>query len=148
MADVVDLARKRLAALEVEAEQLRQFLRLADDMAAALASEKAVDKSSLHPDIKPANAEPTATPAEVVEAAKAAIREKGQPMTRSQLVLTLTGQGMRLAGGDPRKNLGTVLWRSSQFDHVEGLGYWPKDAGRYVGIVKRGAQSPRLPLDT
>lgn len=52
--------------------------------------------------------------------------KEGRPMTRSELVERLEAIGHQLPGSDKRKVLGTNIWRSGKFDHIEGEGYWPK----------------------
>jgi reverse gyrase len=50
-----------------------------------------------------------------------------RPMTRSELVRRLEAEGYVIDGRDKAKVLGTNIWRSQQFMHVEGQGYWPGD---------------------
>ncbi len=131
MAQVVEKAREKLRELEEEVEKLRLFLSVYEE----LEDDESVDKripnesrSSTEP-----LPEPHASPAEIVESARRLMREKGRPLTRSQLVMLLTERGLRLGGGDKNKNLGTVIWRSKQFDNIAGVGYWPKDFECWVG---------------
>ena len=64
----------------------------------------------------------------VLKASYAIIMLHGQPMTRSQLYRSLVRNSIQVpAAADPVRNLGTLLWRSKQFVHVEGRGYWPAD---------------------
>jgi hypothetical protein len=53
--------------------------------------------------------------------------KEGRPLTRSQLVERLEGLGYKLPGSDKNKVLGTNIWRSGKFNHIEGAGYWPKE---------------------
>ena len=52
---------------------------------------------------------------------------EGRPLTRSELVRRLESEGYVIDGGDKSKVLGTNIWRSKKFSHIEGRGYWPKD---------------------
>lgn len=52
---------------------------------------------------------------------------EGRPMTRSDLLRQLESNGYVVDGGDRSKVLGTNIWRSRQFMHIDGRGYWPKD---------------------
>jgi hypothetical protein len=52
---------------------------------------------------------------------------EGKPLTRSELLRRLEAQGHVIEGGDKAKVLGTNIWRSGLFRHVNGQGYWPKD---------------------
>lgn len=54
--------------------------------------------------------------------------KEGRPLSRAQLVERLEARGFQLPGSDRKKVLGTNIWRSGRFDHIEGAGYWPKDA--------------------
>ncbi|HEX8643994.1 MAG TPA: hypothetical protein VF702_08800 [Allosphingosinicella sp.] len=131
MNHLLDKARQKLAELEAEAEKMRTFIRVYED----LAGHNSVDEhSKVASEPGPTGFPVTfAPPAVVVESCKAAISKEGRPMTRSELVRALYQNGVSLAGTDKRKNLGTILWRSKQFDNVEGVGYWPKDLGTWVG---------------
>jgi hypothetical protein len=65
-------------------------------------------------------------PAEVIEAVKAVLRERGQPLTRSQIREALERKGVIVRGANPTKVLGTMLWRSDEIETIENLGYWIK----------------------
>lgn len=65
--------------------------------------------------------------AEMMGEARRIIIGEGRPLSRSELVRHLEAQGFVIDGGDKAKVLGTNIWRSKQFDHFEGKGYWPKD---------------------
>lgn len=56
------------------------------------------------------------------------ILDAGRPLKRSELVRRLERKGFPIDGRDKSKVLGTNIWRSGRFRHVEGEGYWPKDA--------------------
>lgn len=71
--------------------------------------------------------------AAIVEEVGRIILKEGRPMTRSELVQQLEARGYQLPGSDKRKVLGTNIWRSGRFDHIEGEGYWPKGADRSTG---------------
>ena len=121
---VVEKAKERLREIEAEAARLKTFIAVYED----LSGEKVVDNSA-HAD----SDEATATPAQIVESARAAMRELGRPLSRSRLVKVLQEKGLNLPGEDKAKNVGTVIWRSKQFDNIAGHGYWPKDFDRWMG---------------
>lgn len=52
---------------------------------------------------------------------------EGRPLTRTELVRRLESVGYLIDGRDKPKVLGTNIWRSKKFLHLEGRGYWPKD---------------------
>ena len=51
----------------------------------------------------------------------------GPAALAAELDARLEAEGFVLAGADKRKVLGTNIWRSQKFLHLEGKGYWPKD---------------------
>lgn len=55
---------------------------------------------------------------------------EGRPLNRGDLVRRLEAAGYLLDGSDKAKVLGTNIWRSEKFDHIEGQGYWPRDIER------------------
>jgi reverse gyrase len=64
---------------------------------------------------------------EMLAEARRMIISEGRPMTRSELIRRLEAEGYVVEGRDKSKVLGTNIWRSKQFEHIEGRGYWPKD---------------------
>jgi hypothetical protein len=56
------------------------------------------------------------------------ILDAGRPLKRSELVRLLERKGYPVDGSDKSKVLGTNIWRSGLFRHIDGYGYWPKDA--------------------
>lgn len=60
--------------------------------------------------------------------ARRVILAKGLPMTRGELVAAFEAEGAPIAGRDPNRNVGTIMWRlRSDFVNIEGHGYWPKE---------------------
>lgn len=68
--------------------------------------------------------------ARLMEEARRLILEARRPLKRGELVRLLERDGLPVEGSDKAKVLGTNLWRSGQFEQVEGEGYWPKDVPR------------------
>lgn len=68
--------------------------------------------------------------ARVIEEARRLILEARKPLKRGELVRLLERDGLPIEGTDKAKVLGTNLWRSGQFEQIEGQGYWPKDLPR------------------
>ena len=133
MAQVIEKAKKRLASLEREAEQIRIFIHMYERLAAEEAAPQGAPQvapladSTMSPG--PVLVVTKSGPAEIVAAAKDLMKEKQRPLTRTELVHLLTLRGLRIAGTDKSKNVGTIIWRSKQFENVEGKGYWAKDFG-------------------
>lgn len=145
MADVIEKARKRLATLVHEAEQIRAFIQMYERLEAeesgtqggAHEATRATRATPPTPESRPASPPVAsfskASPAEIIAAAKELMLEKQRPLTRSELVKLLTLRGLRIAGTDKSKNVGTIIWRSKEFENVEGKGYWPKECGAWPG---------------
>jgi hypothetical protein len=71
--------------------------------------------------------------AELLAEVRRMIVSEGRPLNRGELVRRLEAAGYLIEGGDKAKVLGTNIWRSEAFVHIEGLGYWPRDVERPVG---------------
>lgn len=67
---------------------------------------------------------------ELLEEVRRIIISEGRPLGRGDLVRRLEEQGYLIDGSDKPKVLGTNIWRSEKFDHIEGQGYWPRDFAR------------------
>lgn len=61
----------------------------------------------------------------IVKAIREVIRERGEPMNRTQIVKALEARGVVVGGVDKPRNIGTIVWRSKAFDGTDA-GYWPK----------------------
>lgn len=61
----------------------------------------------------------------IVKAIREVIRERGEPMNRTQIVKELEARGVVVGGVDKPRNIGTIVWRSKAFDGSDA-GYWPK----------------------
>ena len=66
--------------------------------------------------------------ARLVRECRQLILNAGHPLNRTELVRLLERKGFPVDGRDKSKVLGTNLWRSGLFKHIEGAGYWPEDA--------------------
>jgi len=68
------------------------------------------------------------TRSRVATIARKVILTKGAPMTRGELVAAFEARGEPIAGSDPSRNMGTIMWRlRDSFINIDGHGYWPKD---------------------
>ena len=130
MDQIIQKAQKRLASLQIEAEQIRNFLEMYEKLAQEDAPAPDANSSdSAKPAALAGARVGKSTPAEIVAAAKELMREKQRPLTRTELVRLLTLRGVRIGGTDKSKNVGTIIWRSKEFENVEGKGYWPLELG-------------------
>ena len=68
--------------------------------------------------------------AEMLAEVRRFIIAEGRPLIRSDLVRRLEAEGYVIDGKDKPKVLGTNIWRSKKYDHIEGQGYWPKGVPR------------------
>ncbi|RVD56024.1 hypothetical protein EN828_23095 [Mesorhizobium sp. M2D.F.Ca.ET.185.01.1.1] len=62
---------------------------------------------------------------DVAEAARAVIRERGEPVSRSELFKALIDRGLTIEGSDPEMVLSTMLWRMrDRVVRFKTGGYW------------------------
>lgn len=64
---------------------------------------------------------------ELLDEARRLIVADGRPLKRGELVNRLEDRGYPIVGTDKNKVLGTNIWRSGKFIHIDGEGYWPSD---------------------
>ncbi|NLH83392.1 MAG: hypothetical protein GX458_21515 [Phyllobacteriaceae bacterium] len=65
---------------------------------------------------------------EVAEAAYEVIRERNEPVSRSDLYKELIARGLRIEGSDPEMVLSTMLWRmKDRVVRLKSGGYWLAD---------------------
>jgi len=133
VSQLTEKARNRLKEIEQEAERLRVFLAVAGELEG---DESTVDEHDSSSKLASSDSD-TASPSEIIEAVRLLIEEKGRPLGRGPLVKALRAKGLNLPGADPAKNVGTVIWRSKQFDNIAGFGYWPKSKGQWIGQRQR-----------
>ena len=143
MSDVVERAKARRAELMTEVARIDDLLNRHKSLAAEIA---AALNGGIESQIKPSARKRTAPqdtgnrkrgpngarPEEIAAAANAALREAGRPLTRFELIPLVEAQGCIIGGTDKARNLGTILWRSKQFEST-GDGYWPLGVSRKEG---------------
>ena len=64
---------------------------------------------------------------EIMAEVRRLILAERRPLKRGELVKRLEDRGFEIVGTDKSKVLGTNVWRSKQFVHIDGEGYWPSD---------------------
>lgn len=74
--------------------------------------------------------------AELLGEVRRLIVSEGRPLNRSELVRRLEASGYVIDGADKSKVLGTNIWRSGRFAHLEGRGYWPRDVELPTGELR------------
>ena len=124
---------KRRDELRLESEALERLIETYRSLA-MLEREEPADQLDLWKGGRSSRAR-SAYVSEMMAAARRLILTAGRPLTRSELLRELEGEGYVVDGKDKSKVLGTNIWRSEQFRHVGQLGYWPKDApmpGRFA----------------
>jgi reverse gyrase len=123
--DLVSKLLKRREELRLESEALDNLIRTYQQL---MMLEKVEDPEQLKlwRGERPRHAK-SAYVAEVMSEVRRITIGEARPMTRSELVRRLELEGYVLDGRDKSKVLGTNIWRSEQFNHIEGQGYWPKD---------------------
>jgi hypothetical protein len=119
-----------MAALAKEAERLRGFLAVAEDLESNIEAEpRPVGRSDPASEDKREHSPPGAVESEAVEIIKAA----GRPVARAEMVAELQRRGIVLGGKEPRRNLSTILWRSKAIKNINGVGYWLPSLGEWGG---------------
>ena len=101
MNDVVEKAKKRIAEIEAEAQRLRTFLavyKALESSDSVLIGDSASAEVVRDGHFTPSRT--TSKPSEIIKAAKSAIRDRGRPLTRTQLVQMLEAQGLVIGGAD------------------------------------------------
>lgn len=116
---------KRREELRVESEALDNLIATYQRLA-MLRAEPALKQLDLWKGGKSSRAKSVYVAEMLVEARRLIIGQS-RPLTRSELVRFLEAKGFVIEGGDKAKVLGTNIWRSKKFAHVEGQGYWPID---------------------
>jgi hypothetical protein len=71
-----------------------------------------------------------ARPDEIAMIMERVIRERGEPLTRGQIVEVLEARDVVIPAVDKSRYIGTLAWRhKSTFMNIDGRGYWLRDAG-------------------
>lgn len=144
-------ARKRLARLEKDAAELREFLAMCERYARLSPSEESAVDTAGKPAPEGRNQEPdendsgrpTATPALIREWARAEMVSDGKPMNRGDLVALVEGRGHFIKTKDKANYIGTVMWRArDEFVNFPNEGYWPADLP-YAPQNYQGAKGAR-----
>lgn len=137
MPTAIENARKRLAEIRAEAEEIERFI------AMYARFEGEIDlhpKPQSHPvnyqepepvdngDNPPEEGRNRLSPRELATAMKRIIGEAGRPMTRGKIVETLELCGIEIPAKDKSRYIGTIAWRNDKiFANVPGRGYWLND---------------------
>jgi hypothetical protein len=150
MTTPLDKALKRLAELQREIAEVTKFIALyqhfdgveaGGSVQASLFEEEpqlmgtdaAGDNvKAVHKSVRKARKDrlPGATPKEIADTMERVIRERGEPMSRGQIVEALERREIEIPAKDKCRYVGTIAWRNkARFPNVSGRGYWVKDAG-------------------
>ncbi len=134
MSEPIEEAKKRLAWHMQRAKELEDFLRLYEDLSSMNAEHGDIwerePEETKEPVEKPVerrrmSTRGGATPREIAEIMRRVIRERGQPMTRGEIVEALEARDVDLPAADKGRYIGTIAWRHKAFfKHIEGRGYW------------------------
>lgn len=128
-----ETARQILASALKRKDEIRKESEALDKLISAyreiLNAPEVVDEPTL--DLRPSRGSRKAQSdyvARLLRECRRLILDAGRPLRRSELVRLLEQNGYPVDGTDKSKVLGTNIWRSDLFTHIEGAGYWPKDA--------------------
>lgn len=129
MADFADIIKKAVEERDKLQEQLNKmniFIEMAQRLAENPESQPR-NMSYILADARPkmaSNQRKLRIPSDyIIRATKKILNRNGRPMTRFELVKELEGMNIEINGVDKAKNLGTILWRSSEFISTDE-GYW------------------------
>ena len=147
MASAIDNARRRLAELEKEIEEIQKFIELHERyLKLSTDSDAADDNEIVSSDIsqKQRKSRKTRMPTtNLVDMIERIIREANHPLTRGELVEMLEARDVELPAADKPRYVGTIMWRNkSKFINIEGHGYWlrgmpwPNLLNQISGIVE------------
>jgi hypothetical protein len=146
----IEKARKRLAEVLAEAEEIRRFIdlyeRFSDDSGSGLLQRPVINSQETYPqelkavdsgDNSPRRSGPT--PRELTSMMERIIREVGRPMTRGEIVEALARRDVEILAKDKQRYIGTLAWRNKgTFVNIDGLGYWLRN----VMLVTRTPVTP------
>jgi hypothetical protein len=134
MSEVVEEAKRRLAWHRQEVKRLEEWLGFYGELGRTNAEQdelwKQEPKETSAPVDKPVEMRRRrrmsgAKPREIVEIMQRVIRDRGQPMTRGEIVEALEARDVELPAADKQRYIGTIAWRHKAFfPHIEGRGYW------------------------
>lgn len=141
----LDKALQRLAQLQREEAELRKFISMyqqleGDGVHSHTESGRRVDDKQLkgNDDDKEGNLPvdnyaqrnrknrpPGPTPKETAALMERVIRERGEPMSRGEIVQAFDRRDVEIPAQDKARYVGTIAWRNKgTFVNIEGLGYW------------------------
>lgn len=126
-------AQARLAEIEVERQELTQFLvvyrRLGGGVGMSAEAKGASPVARPAPRAKK-GATQTTPASTVIEAIRALLRSEGHHMKSRDILDHLTNTGIVIGGKKPRNTLGAILSKSEDFETTPDLGwYFKKDKG-------------------
>ena len=135
MSKAIENARKRLANLRKEAQEIEHFIKMyeqfedgVEQMNAVTSSELGGKVSRIDLPVDNFSGKPRRTgskPDEIAQTMERVIREVGQPMTRGEIVAALERREMEIPALDKQRYVGTLAWRhKGTFLNVQGRGYW------------------------
>lgn len=137
MTNAIENARKRLEEIRREASEIERFLDMYARFDVGTDGEhielpKSGASGNLSTDNLPVEnggkrrqRTRGARPDEIALIMERVIRERGQPLTRGQIVEALEVRDVKIPAVDKSRYIGTIAWRhKSIFVNIEGQGYW------------------------
>jgi hypothetical protein len=130
MSNAIENARKRLAELKEEIAEIERFLQLWERFEAGTNADHLQNvpgKEPLPVDNSGGRRRRIqgARPDEVAFHMERVIRDRGEPMSRSEIVKALEARDILIPALDKSRYVGTIAWRNkATFKNIEGRGYW------------------------
>lgn len=104
-----DRAVERLVEIEAQAKQLRQFIKLYDELAGSNVDVSVDMHIDMHVNSSPSTSPSFATKEEIWDAVRDILRDETEPMHISYLFKLVTTRGLRIGGQKPKSNLSAKL---------------------------------------
>jgi hypothetical protein len=125
MSDIVRQAHERIAELEAELEELRNFVAVAGRLSGLpQVSSRPVRAKPTSAATSPGVDVTGSSPKEIVRGLFHILSESGETLDRDALIQRLEACGIKVPGIYANKNLATILWRNQRlFEHLQGTGY-------------------------
>ena len=122
MHDIVEAARIQLDGLESKRKKLLKIIELAESMMEEVTPDQV--RAAL---FAPQTRAPSTTMQKTVDAVRATLEERGEPLTIGDLLDAVRARGVEIGGKTPTSTLSARLSPSHEFRSYRGIGWWFAD---------------------
>jgi hypothetical protein len=143
MTDALYNALKRKKEIEIELEEIEEFLRLhskfvgtnrdiLDTLPLCRNRTNSTDETQLLRRLRNlalrSSEKPRGRPADFASIIEHILNDLGRPLRRGELVEQIEQRAVKIPSGDKERYVGTIIWRNRErFVSLQDLGYWLKD---------------------